>query len=34
MKSVRAMRFQLFSKGKFPDSFTSSNPWTYNKLSL
>ncbi|MBO4426621.1 MAG: SseB family protein [Clostridiales bacterium] len=34
MKTVRAMRFQLFSKGKFPDSFTSSNPWTYNKLSL
>ena len=34
MKSVRAMRFQLFSKGTFPDSFTSSNPWTYNKLSL
>ena len=34
MKTVKAMRLQLFSQGKFPASFTESNPWIYNKLSL
>lgn len=34
MKNVKAMRFQLFSKGRFPEEFANSNPWTYNKLSL
>ena len=34
MKNVKAMRFQLLSKGRFPEEFTNSNPWTYNKLSL
>ena len=34
MKTVKAMRFQLFSKGKFPEEFSKSNPWTYSKLPI
>ena len=34
MKTVKIMRFQLFSKGKFPEEFSQSNPWTYSKLPI
>ncbi|MCR5616068.1 MAG: SseB family protein [Saccharofermentans sp.] len=34
MKNVRIMRFQVFSKGKFPEDFAKSNPWTYSKLPI
>ena len=34
MKTVKIMRFQQFSKGKFPEEFNQSNPWTYSKLPI
>ena len=34
MKNVRIMRFQIYSKGKFPEDFAKSNPWVYSKLPI
>lgn len=33
MKSINQVQFQLFSKGRFSESFFEKHPWIYNKLS-